>query len=40
MIPLEKQVCSLDLANDSMGETLYEKMIDGKFLLGPGSEEP
>jgi len=30
----------LPFATDAKGQTLYEKMIDGKFLLGSGSEEP
>ena len=32
------QVCIL-FATDVKGQTLYEKMVEGKFLLGPGLEE-
>ncbi|SRR5712691_7598369 len=28
----------LPFATDAKGQTLYEKMVDGKFLLGPGPE--
>ena len=33
------QVC-LPFATDAKGQTLYEKMVEGKFLLGSGQEEP
>ena len=26
----------LPFATDAKGQTLYEKMVEGKFLLGPG----
>jgi hypothetical protein len=29
----------LPFATDAKGQTLYDKMLTGKFLLGPGSEE-
>ncbi len=32
------QVC-FPFATDAKGQTLYEKMLEGKFLLGSGSEE-
>jgi hypothetical protein len=30
----------LPFATDAKDQTLYEKIVDGKFLLGPGPEEP
>ena len=30
----------LPFATDARGQTLYEKVIDGKFLLGSGVEPP
>jgi hypothetical protein len=32
------QVC-LSFATDAKGQVLYEKMVEGKFLLGDGREE-
>ena len=29
----------LPFATDAKGQTLYEKMVEGKFLLGSGSQE-
>jgi len=29
----------LPFATDAKGQTLYDKMLNGKFLLGPGPEE-
>jgi hypothetical protein len=29
----------LPFATDAKGQTLYEKMLNGKLLLGPGSQE-
>jgi len=29
----------LPFATDAKGQTLCEKMVEGKFLLGPGSEK-
>jgi hypothetical protein len=29
----------LPFATEAKGQTLYEKMVEGKFLLGPGPEE-
>jgi hypothetical protein len=29
----------LPFATDAKGQTLYEKMMDGKFLLGDGREQ-
>jgi hypothetical protein len=30
----------LPFATDAKGKTLYEKMVEGKFLLGDGKSEP
>ena len=38
--PVDMPQVFLPFATDTQGQTLYEKMVKGKFLLGDGQSEP